>query len=378
MWHAGNGRRSVRYRLVVNVQGMRRMKNVVMILMGLSAAPAMAVLSGETGHIHGRAPTATGALQARFPDGSTMVTEGIAVRWNQIPEQFSLMSQGLIPEDLDGDIGLNIVTDTTQANLTWYNNGIPFTDDQMKTTFGYNFGQSDELTLELSALVTVSSATGVPATTGPIMHTSLYSLRGPIFTPVFDANLQMYAPDSGFPTTGFINARFQVLMNGASIAANNYYDWEVSESWLSVNANGIITFERKPNDSESRTVRVKATHKNNGEIWAWSFTVDTWFTGYSNQILTWASAGTFCHTQGQRLPEKEDLSNGANIRGVGALFSEWGSLNGYVDSGYMNTLVGNWTSTPYNDGYYLVSLSNGALSYNPSTSSGGIVCKDDN
>ncbi len=380
MWHAGNGRRGVRYRLVVNVQGMRRMKNVVMILMGLSAAPAMAVLSGETGHIHGRAPTATGALQAVFPDGSTVVTEGVRVDWSQIPGQFNLTSEGFIPQDLDGDTGLSVDIDPTQANLTWFINGIPFTTSQLTSPFGKNFSENDTLRLEVSAPVTVSSATGLPATAEPVIHSAHYLLRGPITTPVLSVNAHIFTRDSDFPSTGFINAQFYVYMNGMSIATNSDYLWEVSEGWLSVDANGRITFERKPEDNESRTVNVKATNRNNGEIWTWTFTVGTWFTGYPDERLTWGPAGNLCHAQGQRLPERTELSTGSNIRGTGALYSEWGSMNGYPWSGNMPTFSNTWTATPYGTGYYLVSLSSGALFHSNSLpdSLGGVVCLDDN
>ncbi|WP_230354389.1 hypothetical protein [Lelliottia sp. WAP21] len=355
------------------------MKNVVMIL-GLSAAPAMAVLSGETGHIHGRAPTATGALQAVFPDGSTVVTEGVRVDWSQIPGQFNLTSQDLMPEDLDGDTGLNIVTDTTQANLTWFRNGIPFTTSQLTSPFGKNFSENDTLRLEVSAPVTVRSATGLPATAEPVNHSAHYLLRGPITTPVLSVNTHIFTRDSDFPSTGFINAQFYVYMNGTSIATNSDYLWEVSEGWLSVNASGRITFERKPEDNESRTVNVKATNRNNGDIWAWTFTVGTWFTGYQTERLTWEQAGNFCYAQGQRLPESFELSRGSNTRRTGALYSEWGTMNGYPWSGNMPTIVNTWTVTPHGHGYILISLSSGTLYHSSDSpdSLGGVVCRDNN
>ena len=165
--------------------------------------------------------------------------------------------------------------------------------------------------------------------------------------------------------TGFINARFDILMNGTNTGANSDYRWEVSERWLSIDENGRILFERKPAENESRMVSVKATHKQNGEIWTWSFTVETWFTGYNSQQLIWEAARDYCNAQGLRLEERTELTTGTNIRTPGTLFSEWGSPTGYTYSGFMSSISYSWTSSPERNGfYYQVLLSNGATTSN--------------
>lgn len=362
---------------------MQTMKNIVLVLTtGMVTVPAVAVLSGDTGQIHGRAPTVSGKLHAAFPDGTTLVTDDTVVGWSQIPEQFTLvpLTQDLTLEDEDGDSGLHAIIDVAQANLTWYRNGIPLTANQLKTMLGNYVTQNDELMLEVSAPVTVSSVTGLPTTAGPVFYSNQYSLKGPLrYSPAIFAGMQTFALDSGFPSTGFINAQFDILMDGTSVTANSNFIWEVNANWLSINSNGRITFERKPASSESRTVSVKATNKQNGEIWTWPFTIENWFTGYANERLNWGDASNFCNAQGQRLAERAELTNGYNIRGIGSLFAEWGSLNRYSYSGYMPTIFFSWTSTPNGPNeYYQVLLQDGRVTANSTSWQASVVCRQDN
>jgi len=107
------------------------------------------------------------------------------VGWSQIPQQFTLApsAEDLTLEDDDddddddGDSVLNAIIDVAQANLTWYRNGIPLIANQLTTMLGNYVTQNDELTLEVSALVTVSSATGLPTTAAPVIYSNQYSLK---------------------------------------------------------------------------------------------------------------------------------------------------------------------------------------------------------
>ncbi|WP_407718934.1 hypothetical protein [Enterobacter mori] len=47
--------------------------------------------------------------------------------------------------------------------------------------------------------------------------------------------------DSGFPTIGFSQAKFQVQIGGIT-ANNGNYTWSTDQSWASVDSNGYVTF----------------------------------------------------------------------------------------------------------------------------------------
>lgn len=77
--------------------------------------------------------------------------------------------------------------------------------------------------------------------------------------------------------------------------------------------------------------------------------------------------------QGWQQPTKAQLTKGAKIRGVGALWSEWGNMDSY---GWL-TKITYWTSDQSNNGYYgAVYLSDGTdYNVDPIVSSRYAVCR---
>ncbi len=103
--------------------------------MGLITPAAVAVLSDNTGQIHGRAPTGTVNLRALFPDGTTKVTNYATLAMTMVPNTFSVSStaESLMLQDADNDTGLNYLIDTGSATLTWALNDVPLTAAQLAT-----------------------------------------------------------------------------------------------------------------------------------------------------------------------------------------------------------------------------------------------------
>lgn len=153
------------------------------LLMGLVTTPAVAVLSDKTGQIQGHTPTASGRLQVLYPDESA-VANSTLIREGQIPNQFrvSPSTAQLVLEDIDGDGGLSAQIDTQAATLTWQRGGATLTSAQLTAPFEKNNDLSGKaLALEVSAPMTVSSATGIPLTAGAKPYTSTYALLVPAF-----------------------------------------------------------------------------------------------------------------------------------------------------------------------------------------------------
>lgn len=137
--------------------------------MGLITPAAVAVLSDNTGQIHGRAPTGTVNLRALFPDGTTKVTNNATLAMTMVPNTFSVSStaESLMLQDADNDTGLNYLIDTGSATLTWALNDVPLTAAQLATPLGDHFA-GKTLSLTMSAPVTISSTTGLPTTAAPL------------------------------------------------------------------------------------------------------------------------------------------------------------------------------------------------------------------
>lgn len=171
--------------------------------------------------------------------------------------------------------------------------------------------------------------------------------------------------DSGFPTTGFIGATFQILLNGDAVNNGNY-SWSADQPWVTVDDAGNVSFTETV-ISETKTVTISATRS--GEYYVWSFTVNYWFTNSGPIKMSWPDANDFASTRGG-LPASSSLTNdgfsGANpSRAIGYLWSEWGALDGYP-AGFSNGSY--WTSEIGGTGYHdTVNLFNGNLASSPDT-----------
>ncbi|PHI28992.1 DOMON domain-containing protein [Budvicia aquatica] len=227
---------------------------ISVILVGSVVPVGAVVLSDPTGIIHGRAPTAVGDLYAVMPDGTTVVTDNVIVSQTATPSQFTVSSvtTGITPYDADGDTGLTMTPDMPSATLVWkQSNGTPLTAAQLAAPLVTNFPGST-VTLEVHAPVTTTSTSGLPTTAGQVPFVTAYTVKvptAPIPLPAsvkFNVNGYQFAGNSGFPSTAYTNASYQIWMNGTSASSNASYTYSSSASWVTVSALGVVVFTAKP------------------------------------------------------------------------------------------------------------------------------------
>lgn len=151
-----------------------------------------------------------------------------------------------------------------------------------------------------------------------------------------------FSVSSGFPTTGFKNANFQLAPHG-NVASNSDYEWASSDTNISVSSSGLVNLD---NDTTG-TVTITATWKQDkSKVFTYQFTLNAWVGDYNSTTVSWAVANSACVAQGLRLPNENELSTGGTARGIGTFFGEWGNLNRYPDFPSASII---WTSTSGND-----------------------------
>ncbi|MGP8336612.1 invasin, partial [Serratia sp. CY43514] len=171
-----------------------------------------------------------------------------------------------------------------------------------------------------------------------------------------------FAPTAGFPTTGFVGAKFKLVLRNADVAD---FTWTSNQPWVSVN-NGEVSFTAKGN---GQTVTITGTAKNGGGTIAYTFRLQRWFTNMGNQTMTWGSANMTC-----TLPTIAELTKGPNVRGTGSLWSEWGGLMAYTTSGFVEGIY--WTSEQSSNGnHYYVYLGIGYVIDSGGGGSYSVVCR---
>ncbi|HAS8353801.1 TPA: hypothetical protein I7721_22310, partial [Vibrio vulnificus] len=149
----------------------------------------------------------------------------------------------------------------------------------------------------------------------------------------------------GFPTLVYNDewnkktTSFRFSAAGSDFGSSSAYTWKSDQSWVSVSADGVVTFTAKPT-SATKTVTITATYPGY-ETYTYKFTVSKWFTqvyGYS----TYPSVSQMCSSQGGIIPALSDLvldKDNASTRNLGTLYGEWGG--NAVNSG----LGWSWTSS---------------------------------
>ncbi|EMN1411349.1 hypothetical protein ROS59_003393 [Enterobacter cloacae] len=191
---------------------------------------------------------------------------------------------------------------------------------------------------------TVSGVEQNATTSAPVQPTEV------AFNPntTFSVNGQTFSLNSGFPSTGFIQAKFQVLVGGSS-SGNGNYTWSTDQPWVSVDGSGNVTFTGTPNSS-TKTFKIKALSGDGITLHTKSFTVNKWFlsgTGAGGSV-SWTEASNYCSTRGGQ-PAISELTNAVSgtdgTRVTGKLWGEWGSLPKYSGSGFRYT--GSSTSAFY-------------------------------
>ncbi len=163
-------------------------------------------------------------------------------------------------------------------------------------------------------------------------------------------NGQTYGINSGFPTTGFKNAKFQILKDN-SAANNSDFNWSADQSWVAVDTSGNVTFTGTA-DSSTKTVTITAAPKAGGTRFTWSFTVNSWYINNGSTLGTWNQAQNYCTSKGYTAPSIAQMTNeiyngsgSSRAASNSAVWSEWGNMAsffsaGFVANGYWAAQVG--------------------------------------
>ncbi|MGY0148204.1 invasin domain 3-containing protein [Edwardsiella tarda] len=189
------------------------------------------------------------------------------------------------------------------------------------------------------------------------------------------ANPYQFSASSGFPTTGFTGAAFQVLINDTA-ANNGQYTWSTDQpGWTSVDASGGVRFSGTPS-STTNTVTVSAEPTAGGSTVSYTFTVNAWFKNNGGNYGSWTVVRDWCSDKGG-LPSKSQVSNGLNsARTVGTLWNEWGNLMKY-GAGFINNY--HWLSDtetgPNGAGHANVKPGDGSFTGNYDWSNGYMLCR---
>ncbi|ETO41308.1 hypothetical protein X965_10940, partial [Morganella sp. EGD-HP17] len=187
-------------------------------------------------------------------------------------------------------------------------------------------------------------------------------------------NGRTFQPNSGFPTTGFLNATYTLTLSNAN---PNNYNWTSSASWVSVDINGNVTFIGEPGGQN--TVTITATPKTGqGDVFSQTFTVNAWFFPLTRAI--WSVANDECNNlgNGYALPTRAQVSNAAGSSGgtrkpQGGVWEEWGDMTTY---GINTSISSHWSADAAGAGsHYDVRLINGGVQITTDDANRNIICR---
>ncbi|WP_127526482.1 hypothetical protein [Budvicia aquatica] len=328
------------------------------------------------------------------PGVTLIVVDNALVSGAKKPNEFTFTPvPGSIFTDADGDargtsgtLGLSVAP--SGAVWTWKGpGGTPLTATQLNQTFATNFAHNTVLTVQATAPVIATSLTGIPTTSGiPTDFASptyrvIVNIPPP---PVIRVNDHTFAWNSGFPTTGFVGAKFQLYMNGVDAAANSNYTYTETgnKAWAKVDSIGTITFIGTATTAD-KSLNIVATNKSDSnDKHTLGITLGRWFVNEGKVTGTAAGADTYCTSlgSGYSIPPYSTMTNATyNNLGtrapVAGLWSQWGGMDTF-GSGWVNSYY--WALEPYFSSWHIVSLGRylypGRLSSSDPTANFYIAC----
>ncbi|MEX6256589.1 Ig-like domain-containing protein [Providencia huaxiensis] len=132
--------------------------------------------------------------------------------------------------------------------------------------------------------------------------------------------------NSGFPKFGFKDATFTIKV---PVGRPSDYNWQVSKNWLTVNNNGVVTFNKKPSSSWTAEItgRAKSGIGHDGVV-KFSITPHIWLDLRSSKAST---PEEHCKINGGTLSTVTDFASNF-ARQTGSIIPEWGNLQRYQSS----------------------------------------------
>lgn len=335
---------AIKFKITKMAAGIAAAIGVFSLVLG--SVSVQAKLSAGTGTIQGRAPTATGKLFVNGPGGP--YETGAKLDGTTRPNDYTIDpdTSELILSDADGDVNLAATLDAPAPALVWKDGARALTAEQLSQTFAAAGLSGKQLTATGQPTVTTTTTTGDPRIgTSSIPQTYMFETTAPTVVRVNGAE---FAWDSGFPTTGFIGATYQVLALG-KVANSAGYTWTTSQpQWTTIDPTGNVTFTQRPTSAQS-SYTITGTKAGAPTIEITS-TVESWFVfdpsgTYTpiRQVANWCAAdqrgGVPTAAQygvGEGRFQTLDPMPRAVRRG---LFPEWGPVSTY------KTGVSDWTYT---------------------------------
>lgn len=298
----------------------------------------------------------------------TSVFASLSDKFSDYLAKGSMDSASQFYADNDGDIAatqpITFVNDSLK--ITWKKvDGTTVTTTSTTTLSDAGLAIGDTVQAIISAVVNITSAYGDPfvnqatiqKTVNLVIPNQLSGIKTLSQSPpvTFDT-------DSGFPTVGFYNAKFDLVMQDTASATN--YTWSSSHSSIAAidSSSGRVTLV---NRGDGTDVTLTATGKT-GTPFAnhkLTYTIKTpikWFvnstspssgtwgssvsavcnnlTSTSGEPIASFSKGTYSYSSASYLTSAQysNLNNVAGTRKIGSLFGEWGNLIQYTNAGWNN------------------------------------------
>ncbi|EEF4509068.1 hypothetical protein FWL67_19200 [Salmonella enterica] len=164
-----------------------------------------------------------------------------------------------------------------------------------------------------------------------------------------------FATSSGFPTTGFTGAKFQLLMNNVT-TWNADYNWSTNQpGWTSVDASGNVMFTGAATTA-TKSVTITATPKGGiSPARTFSFSVSAWFSATVAATYSYNATVTYCTGLGGQLPTRANLASSIASATSGSwmivrtpgqgLIAEWGNISGTSYPSASGGFYGNYIRT---------------------------------
>ncbi|WP_074164607.1 MULTISPECIES: Ig-like domain-containing protein [Enterobacter] len=177
---------------------------------------------------------------------------------------------------------------------------------------------------------------------------------------------QDFAMNSGFPTTGFSGAWFELKLP-AGLSPDDF-TWSSSASWLSLSRPVRLERATMNGSGGSGSVTITAMpNSGSGATYRFTFSLRRWFIWNDGNNADNATYNrTWCSSRGYQTPSYQVLTSAApfrkdGARGVGSLWGEWGDILGYnTDPITISSLV------------YMTDESDSAIQYSVRLSSGWV------
>lgn len=329
----------------VGASALRNICITGLLTLLLISTQVIAKRSGRTATIEGTAPTSSGKLLMKNPDG-TLLVDGEVMNRTWMLKEFGLSSDSreLVVYDPDGDCKVQLQPCTATiaingATLDWQVNDVTLTAAQRATLLTASLS-GQIITLNASASVTATSSTGAPRSGVPQVISSQYTVKVPDNPVVQSANYN-FNMKSGFPKTGFTNATFYFWMNGLNTSRNNNYTFSSDQPWVTVDSDGTVTFIDEPT-AATKTVNITITNTQQPSFIptrVYSFTVNKWFKRNSSFISSVggnAALNKTCETNmgsGYTLPYLSAFTSSTNSTiapraSDGTFWGDWGTGSG--------------------------------------------------